>query len=83
MGAIGGGIFQAVKGFRNAPVVSSPNRANKKHSSGFKTTSYSLLLFQGVGHRLRGSANAVRIRAPQIGGKAVIKVSHSGAGIIH
>lgn len=48
----------------------------------FKPTSYSVLLFQGVGHRLRGSANAVRVRGPQIGGKAVIKVSHSGAGII-
>lgn len=34
-----------------------------------------LLFFQGVGHRLRGSANAVRVRAPQIGGKAVIHAS--------
>ncbi|KAJ8259256.1 hypothetical protein COCON_G00182680 [Conger conger] len=42
MGAIGGGVFQSVKGFRNAPV--------------------------GVRHRLKGSANAVRFRAPQIGG---------------
>ncbi|KAM8863948.1 mitochondrial import inner membrane translocase subunit Tim17-B isoform 2-T2 [Spinachia spinachia] len=41
MGVIGGGVFQAIKGFRNAPA--------------------------GVGHRLRGSANAVRMRAPQIG----------------
>ncbi|XP_005731873.1 mitochondrial import inner membrane translocase subunit Tim17-B [Pundamilia nyererei] len=41
MGAIGGGVFQAVKGFRNAPA--------------------------GVGHRLKGSAKAVRVRAPQIG----------------
>nr|XP_017205219.1 mitochondrial import inner membrane translocase subunit Tim17-B isoform X2 [Oryctolagus cuniculus] len=41
MGVIGGGVFQAIKGFRNAPV--------------------------GMRHRLRGSINAVRIRAPQIG----------------
>uniref|UniRef100_A0A3B4G8F5 Translocase of inner mitochondrial membrane 17 homolog B (yeast) n=1 Tax=Pundamilia nyererei TaxID=303518 RepID=A0A3B4G8F5_9CICH len=26
MGAIGGGVFQAVKGFRNAPAVSSKHR---------------------------------------------------------
>lgn len=25
MGAIGGGVFQAIKGFRNAPAVSSPH----------------------------------------------------------
>lgn len=31
----------------------------------------SALMLQGVGHRLRGSANAVRIRAPQIGGEEV------------
>ena len=43
MGVIGGGVFQAIKGFRNAPV--------------------------GMRHRLRGSVNAVRIRAPQIGGE--------------
>ncbi|KAM7405102.1 hypothetical protein PAMP_012387 [Pampus punctatissimus] len=46
MGAIGGGVFQAIKGFRNAPA--------------------------GVGHRLRGSANAVRVRAPQIGGSFAV-----------
>ncbi|XP_043973954.1 mitochondrial import inner membrane translocase subunit Tim17-B isoform X4 [Gambusia affinis] len=46
MGAIGGGVFQAVKGFRNAPA--------------------------GVGHRLRGSVNAVRVRAPQIGGSFAV-----------
>ncbi|XP_051789555.1 mitochondrial import inner membrane translocase subunit Tim17-B isoform X2 [Erpetoichthys calabaricus] len=46
MGAIGGGIFQSVKGFRNAPI--------------------------GFRHRLRGSANAVRIRAPQIGGSFAV-----------
>ena len=28
MGAIGGGIFQAVKGFRNAPSVSSTLKVN-------------------------------------------------------
>uniref|UniRef100_A0A5F5PWK5 Translocase of inner mitochondrial membrane 17B n=3 Tax=Perissodactyla TaxID=9787 RepID=A0A5F5PWK5_HORSE len=46
MGVIGGGVFQAIKGFRNAPV--------------------------GVRHRLRGSVNAVRIRAPQIGGSFAV-----------
>lgn len=46
MGVIGGGVFQAIKGFRNAPA--------------------------GVGHRLRGSANAVRMRAPQIGGSFAV-----------
>ncbi|XP_067096463.1 mitochondrial import inner membrane translocase subunit Tim17-B [Osmerus mordax] len=46
MGAIGGGVFQSIKGFRNAPV--------------------------GVRHRLKGSANAVRVRAPQIGGSFAI-----------
>ncbi|XP_040324692.1 mitochondrial import inner membrane translocase subunit Tim17-B isoform X1 [Herpailurus yagouaroundi] len=46
MGVIGGGVFQAIKGFRNAPV--------------------------GIRHRLRGSVNAVRIRAPQIGGSFAV-----------
>ncbi|XP_046896149.1 mitochondrial import inner membrane translocase subunit Tim17-B isoform X1 [Hypomesus transpacificus] len=46
MGATGGGVFQSIKGFRNAPV--------------------------GVRHRLKGSANAVRVRAPQIGGSFAI-----------
>ncbi|XP_071401973.1 mitochondrial import inner membrane translocase subunit Tim17-B isoform X2 [Centroberyx affinis] len=46
MGAIGGGVFQSIKGFRNAPV--------------------------GVRHRLKGSANAVRVRAPQIGGSFAV-----------
>ncbi|XP_063136121.1 mitochondrial import inner membrane translocase subunit Tim17-B isoform X1 [Rattus norvegicus] len=46
MGVIGGGVFQAVKGFRNAPV--------------------------GIRHRFRGSINAVRIRAPQIGGSFAV-----------
>lgn len=32
------------------------------------TTNKPPLLLQGVRHRLRGSANAVRVRAPQIGG---------------
>lgn len=71
MGAIGGGVFQAVKGFRNAPAVSS------KHRFLFvlwlvrllKAEFNRALIFQGVGHRLKGSAKAVRVRAPQIGGK--------------
>uniref|UniRef100_A0A8C8I401 Mitochondrial import inner membrane translocase subunit Tim17-B n=1 Tax=Oncorhynchus tshawytscha TaxID=74940 RepID=A0A8C8I401_ONCTS len=54
MGAIGGGVFQSVKGFRNAPVVSLKD---------------SLLGFR---HRLKGSANAVRLRAPQIGGSFAV-----------
>lgn len=40
----------------------------------------SCLVLQGLAHRLRGSANAVRIRAPQIGGEAVIQPSCSEAG---
>ncbi|XP_014379376.1 mitochondrial import inner membrane translocase subunit Tim17-B isoform X3 [Alligator sinensis] len=46
MGILGGGVFQAIKGFRNAPM--------------------------GVQHRLRGSVNAVRVRAPQIGGSFAV-----------
>ncbi|XP_037539968.1 mitochondrial import inner membrane translocase subunit Tim17-B [Nematolebias whitei] len=46
MGAIGGGVFQAIKGFRNAPA--------------------------GVGHRLKGSVKAVRVRAPHIGGSFAV-----------
>uniref|UniRef100_A0A8C5PE71 Translocase of inner mitochondrial membrane 17B n=1 Tax=Leptobrachium leishanense TaxID=445787 RepID=A0A8C5PE71_9ANUR len=46
MGLIGGGVFQAIKGFRNAPM--------------------------GINYRLRGSMNAVRIRAPQIGGSFAV-----------
>lgn len=46
MGVIGGGVFQAIRGFRNAPV--------------------------GMGHRLRGSVNAVRTRVPQIGGSFAV-----------
>lgn len=34
------------------------------------------MTFQGVGHRLRGSANAVRIRAPQIGGEFLLLYNH-------
>uniref|UniRef100_UPI0037E764CF mitochondrial import inner membrane translocase subunit Tim17-B isoform X1 n=1 Tax=Semicossyphus pulcher TaxID=241346 RepID=UPI0037E764CF len=67
MGAIGGGVFQAIKGFRNAPAVSSTLYIRNEKAE-FNTP----LLFQGVGHRLRGSANAVRIRAPQIGGSFAV-----------
>lgn len=35
-----------------------------------KGTPCYFVIFQGLGHRLRGSANSVRIRAPQIGGQA-------------
>lgn len=51
---------------------------NKEHVCFFRI--YSCLVLQGLAHRLRGSANAVRIRAPQIGGEAVIQPSCSGAG---
>uniref|UniRef100_A0A8C4QX67 Mitochondrial import inner membrane translocase subunit TIM17 n=1 Tax=Eptatretus burgeri TaxID=7764 RepID=A0A8C4QX67_EPTBU len=46
MGAIGGGIFQAIKGFRNAPM--------------------------GARYRFRGSLNAIRTRAPQVGGSFAV-----------
>ena len=48
-GVIGGGVFQAIEGFRNAPV--------------------------GIRHRMRGSVNAVRIRAPRIGGSFAVRWS--------
>ncbi|XP_029112941.1 mitochondrial import inner membrane translocase subunit Tim17-B-like isoform X2 [Scleropages formosus] len=48
MGAIGGGLFQSIRGFRNAP--------------------------KGVRHRLKGSANAVRVRAPQIGDCGLVRL---------
>ncbi|XP_007120975.2 mitochondrial import inner membrane translocase subunit Tim17-B isoform X1 [Physeter macrocephalus] len=54
MGVIGGGVFQAIKGFRNAPV--------------------------GIRHRMRGSVNAVRIRAPQIGGGPLAMVGSAMMG---
>ncbi|KAM9752088.1 mitochondrial import inner membrane translocase subunit Tim17-B isoform 1-T1 [Menidia menidia] len=72
MGAIGGGVFQAIKGFRNAPAVSSNIIVFfLVHQSVQEKFSY-VLMFQGVGHRLKGSANAVRIRAPQIGGSFAV-----------
>ncbi|CAI9535431.1 unnamed protein product [Staurois parvus] len=46
MGIIGGGIFQAVKGFRNSP--------------------------QGINHRMKGSLNSIRTRAPQLGGSFAV-----------
>lgn len=30
------------------------------------------LMFQGIGYRLRSGANAVRVRAPQIGGEKLV-----------
>uniref|UniRef100_A0A8C8EM43 Mitochondrial import inner membrane translocase subunit Tim17-B n=2 Tax=Oncorhynchus TaxID=8016 RepID=A0A8C8EM43_ONCTS len=60
MGTIGGGVFQSIKGFRNAPV--------------------------GFQHRLKGSANAVRIRAPQIGGSFAVwggLFSTIDCGLVH
>ncbi|XP_022619101.1 mitochondrial import inner membrane translocase subunit Tim17-B isoform X1 [Seriola dumerili] len=74
MGAIGGGVFQAIKGFRNAPAVSSKDNCLLSDSDiRFSNSELNnALMFQGVGHRLRGSANAVRIRAPQIGGSFAV-----------
>uniref|UniRef100_A0A2I3HE23 Mitochondrial import inner membrane translocase subunit TIM17 n=1 Tax=Nomascus leucogenys TaxID=61853 RepID=A0A2I3HE23_NOMLE len=46
MGVIGGGVLQAIKGFRNDPV--------------------------GIWHQMRGSANTVRIRVPQIRGSFAV-----------
>lgn len=60
MGVIGGGVFQAFKGFRNSPV--------------------------GFRHRFRGSLNAVRIRAPQIGGSFAVwggLFSTIDCGLVH
>ncbi|PNJ04851.1 mitochondrial import inner membrane translocase subunit Tim17-B isoform X3 [Pongo pygmaeus] len=96
MGVIGGGVFQAIKGFRNAPVwrllseaplfiypcsrsVSpivnvSSERAGSR-STLFMAVSLHMawcLAHIGIRHRLRGSANAVRIRAPQIGGSFAV-----------
>ncbi|XP_024860260.1 mitochondrial import inner membrane translocase subunit Tim17-B isoform X1 [Kryptolebias marmoratus] len=69
MGAIGGGVFQAVKGFRNAPAVSSECLLPGSFLKAFINRS---AIFQGVGHRLKGSAKAVRVRAPQIGGSFAV-----------
>ncbi|XP_060931241.1 mitochondrial import inner membrane translocase subunit Tim17-B isoform X1 [Limanda limanda] len=74
MGAIGGGVFQSMKGFRNAPAVSSEHYGfcSVNHTRFPKAELNSALMFQGVAHRLRGSANAVRVRAPQIGGSFAV-----------
>lgn len=69
MGALGGGLFQLVKGFRNAPAVSSRQGFSMTWCKGPVYWEPNLI-FQGLGHRLRGSTNAVRMRAPQIGGTA-------------
>lgn len=83
MGTIGGGIFQAVKGFRNSPVVSGvlfyrrlkPGFAAVADGAppvGWKPCSLNTPLSafpQGVNHRLRGSLTAIKTRAPQLGGK--------------
>ncbi|XP_027463939.1 mitochondrial import inner membrane translocase subunit Tim17-B isoform X3 [Zalophus californianus] len=88
MGVIGGGVFQAIKGFRNAPVAWLQDLwfgKNCKYGpvSFAPTTQLGLLcgntvlskrsqILNGIRHRLRGSANAVRIRAPQIGGSFAV-----------
>ncbi|XP_033825133.1 mitochondrial import inner membrane translocase subunit Tim17-B isoform X1 [Periophthalmus magnuspinnatus] len=75
MGAIGGGVFQSVKGFRNAPAVRGLRHTFLHFYRFICTTVYYkifLLFLQGVRHRLKGSAKAVRIRAPQIGGSFAV-----------
>ncbi|XP_061839291.1 mitochondrial import inner membrane translocase subunit Tim17-B isoform X1 [Nerophis lumbriciformis] len=72
MGAIGGGVFQAIKGFRNAPAVSASPKTFSLDSVFFYVKYSNTLIFQGAAHRLKGSANAVRIRAPQIGGSFAV-----------
>ncbi|XP_074538258.1 mitochondrial import inner membrane translocase subunit Tim17-B isoform X1 [Halichoeres trimaculatus] len=76
MGTIGGGVFQAIKGFRNAPAVSSLCNFHDNildlYLAELKNKTIKTIIFQGVGHRMRGSANAVRIRAPQIGGSFAV-----------
>ncbi|XP_026188551.1 mitochondrial import inner membrane translocase subunit Tim17-B isoform X1 [Mastacembelus armatus] len=73
MGAIGGGVFQTIKGFRNAPAVSKNITVCSLTRIRFSKAEVNrVLMFQGVGHRLRGSANAVRVRAPQIGGSFAV-----------
>ncbi|XP_049608902.1 mitochondrial import inner membrane translocase subunit Tim17-B isoform X1 [Syngnathus scovelli] len=67
MGAIGGGVFQAIKGFRNAPAVSA-----LIYSSSLYFLCDNTATFQGVAHRLKGSGNAVKLRAPQIGGSFAV-----------
>uniref|UniRef100_A0A2K6EUD6 Translocase of inner mitochondrial membrane 17B n=1 Tax=Propithecus coquereli TaxID=379532 RepID=A0A2K6EUD6_PROCO len=89
MGVIGGGVFQAIKGFRNAPVVSPAFLQVVQGSAVLPTqdtalqTAWSWQLFAWLLHLgfwgnswclaySRGSVNAVRIRAPQIGGSFAV-----------
>lgn len=82
MGAIGGGIFQAVKGFRNSPSVCLADLYFLillfifcvNFLGGIMTMSVNLVLMElwslskGINHRLRGSLTAIRTKAPQLGG---------------
>uniref|UniRef100_A0A2K5MFE3 Translocase of inner mitochondrial membrane 17B n=3 Tax=Cercopithecinae TaxID=9528 RepID=A0A2K5MFE3_CERAT len=94
MGVIGGGVFQAIKGFRNAPVCRleaplftypcsrsvSPTVNVSSERAGSRSTLFMAVSLHmawclahiGIRHRLRGSTNAVRIRAPQIGGSFAV-----------
>ncbi|XP_035871909.1 mitochondrial import inner membrane translocase subunit Tim17-A isoform X1 [Phyllostomus discolor] len=78
MGTIGGGVFQAIKGFRNSPVVSGRPvgllRSRGPVAGGGDGAGDTFLLAssQGVSHRLRGSLTAVKTRAPQLGGSFAV-----------
>ncbi len=82
MGAIGGGIFQAVKGFRNSPSVSDSSSCwysdTVLTACSTSWLQYNVIVFcfsslQGMNHRMRGSLTAIRTRAPQLGGNVKFK----------
>ncbi|XP_028266158.1 mitochondrial import inner membrane translocase subunit Tim17-B isoform X1 [Parambassis ranga] len=86
MGAIGGGVFQSIKGFRNAPAVSLKYVCSFILSCFLKADLNCAVIFQGVVQRLKGSANAVRVRAPQIGGSFAVwggLFSTIDCGLVH
>lgn len=60
MGSIGGGIFQAVKGFRNAPRVSSPNNASKEHCPRFPDDFLQCFFVLGCGAQTAGKCKCCK-----------------------
>ncbi len=60
LGAIGGTLFHSIKGFRHAPSVLIVFVILRKEIS--------VLIFKGQYRRLIGSLNAVKQRAPRVGG---------------